>query len=166
MKFREKGNNYNWLGYISAATEGAELSGSAIPEKKEKLEEKKVKKFEKSKEKQKIEICKKIFTWKEEFLKSETGASFFSNNGKRIWVYGGNWAHGLKRYGFGCWSRIYFNDKTIEYVKGYKWMGSGTMYKFKKPEEMAKKLHYKYLKDFLGEIESEKIFGEVVRLNG
>jgi len=137
-----------------------------LEERKEaKEEEKKVKKFERSKEKQKIEICKKIFTWKEEFLKTKQGLSFFSNNSERIWVYGGNWAHGSRRYGFGCWSRIYFNSSNIEYVRGYKWMGSGTMYNFKKPEEMAKKLHYKYLKDFLEEIKNKKVFGEMVRLN-
>ena len=52
----------------------------------------------------------------------------------------------------------------MEYWAGYKWMGGGPRYSFTKPEEMAK-LNYKFLKNFLTEIENEKIFDRILKLN-
>ena len=133
-------------------------------EKKVKEEWKKYKKNEQKRLKEKIEICKIIFNWKEEFLKTPEGASLFLKSEEHLWAFGGNYAH--KIGGHGCWSRIYFEPKTIDYHRGYKWLGGGRKYSFTNPEEMAKRLSYDYLKEFLGEIKSKKIFRGMVRLNG
>jgi len=133
-------------------------------EQDEKKQRKHFRQNENSKRGEKVEICKKLFAWKDEFLKSQEGARIFNKSDKNLWVFGGNWAHEPRECGTGCWARIYFNPKNIEYWAGYKWMGGGPKYNFTKPEEMAK-LNYQFLKDFLTEIENEKIFDRILKLN-
>jgi hypothetical protein len=121
--------------------------------------------YEQSKLEEKREICKALFSWKEEFLRTDEGAKMFKRAGKHLWVFNGRWAHELPRYGgHGCWSRIYFNPKNIEYWPGYKWMPYQRMY-FATPEEMAKALDYTYLKEFLTAIETGKIFKYILEFN-
>lgn len=119
---------------------------------------------ENSKMKEKIKICKKIFIWKDEFLKSKDGIKIFNKSNKNLFVFNGLWAHEPQEHGRGCWARIYFNSKDIEYCAGYKWMGGGPTYLFAKPKDMAK-LNYKFLKKFLTEIENGKIFDNILKLN-
>ncbi|MBT4539894.1 hypothetical protein HON71_05995 [Candidatus Woesearchaeota archaeon] len=133
-------------------------------EQEDKKQRKLFRQNESSKRGEKIEICKKLFEWKDEFLKSEEGARIFHKSSKNLWVFGGTWAHEPRECGQGCWARIYFNPKNIEYWAGYKWMGGGPKFNFKKPEEMTK-LNYKFLKNFLTEIENEKIFDRILKLN-
>lgn len=123
------------------------------------------KEYEKSKLKFKIEICKKIFAWKNEFLRTKEGTRIFKKENKHLLVYGGKWAHGVPRFsGDGCWSRIYFNKNNIEYRSGYK-CGSYPSLHFTKPEEMAKKLDYDYLKKFSDDIQSKIIFRFILELS-
>ena len=120
---------------------------------------------EKRKEKSEIEICKKIFDWKDEFLRTEEGIKLINQSDGELWVFNGTWAitSKLPRYeGSACWSRIYFTQKTINYHQGYKWMPTGPNLTFSEPEEMARKIDYKYLKEFLQEIESGKIFDTIL----
>lgn len=114
----------------------------------------------------KMENCNKIFAWKKEFLKSEEGERVFKKSGKNLWVFIGNWGHEVPRYGGnGCWARLYFNQRAIEYWAGYKWVGGGPRFNFTKPGEMAKKLSYDYIQKFLTEIETGKVFKTILKLN-
>ncbi|GAH68112.1 unnamed protein product, partial [marine sediment metagenome] len=47
---------------------------------------------EKRKEKSKIEICKKIFDWKDEFLRTEEGIKLINQSDGELWVFSGNHA--------------------------------------------------------------------------
>ncbi|MFH1682755.1 MAG: hypothetical protein ABIA37_03075 [Candidatus Woesearchaeota archaeon] len=132
-------------------------------ERKIKEQHKKFREKEFLKINEKIEICKKIFSWREEFLKTKEGMTLFNRSGKELWVFSGTWANQRKRYG--CWSRIYFTDKAIDYWQGYKWMGGGKVFTFSKPELMAEKLDYVYLKEFLKEVEDKSIFKSILEFN-
>ena len=117
-----------------------------------------------TKRNERIEICKKIFAWKKEFLNTKEGARIFKQSDKHLWVFSGTWAHEPRECGYECWARIYFNSGNIEYTAGYKWMNTGPNYIFAKPEEMAK-LNYNFLKKVLTEIENKKIFKSILKLN-
>mgnify|MGYP001602099535 CR=1 FL=1 len=94
---------------------------------------------------EKLELCKKIFTWRKEFLATPEGAALFKKTCSDLWIAGGNWGYTIPQFGgAGCWSRIYLNKKGIYYWEGYKWMGGGASFTFTNPEEMTK-LHYDYL---------------------
>ncbi len=122
-------------------------------------------KLENSLLKSKVEICRKIFSWKNEFLKTNESVKIFKNSGS-FCIFGGGWAHKLPRYGGpGCWSRIYINKKSIEYEAGYKWMPTGPVFNFNKPEGMAKKPDYAYLKKILNEIDNKNIFKNIIKMN-
>lgn len=107
---------------------------------------------------EKIQICRKIFRWKKRYLKSREGARIFRKSGQYLWVFGGSWAHAKPKYGEqGHWSRIHLLPEGIEYWAGYKWM-PGPSQTFTKPEEMAKWLSCKYLKEFWEEIKTRRIY--------
>ncbi|MFH1440311.1 MAG: hypothetical protein ABIG89_07105 [Candidatus Woesearchaeota archaeon] len=106
----------------------------------------------------KLELARKIFQWKKEFLETEEGNKIMKRAENHLWVYNGRWGHEHPRFsGYGCWSRIYFNKKTMEYMRGYK-IGGGTMFTFRKPEEMAEKLFHEYLEKMWKELETGKVF--------
>lgn len=149
--------------------EAAENKEKIIEQEKEKNYSELVKEHNKQEESllmKKIELCKRLFAWKEEFLKTEEGKKSFERSYKNLWVFGGGWAHQLPHYGGGgCWSRIYFNKTSIEYWAGYKWMPTGPRVNYTKPEEMAKMLDYKYLQGIIEAIDSRKIFKTILSLN-
>ncbi|MEM2121652.1 MAG: hypothetical protein QXU20_03290 [Candidatus Woesearchaeota archaeon] len=112
----------------------------------------------------KIALSSTIFEWKNKFLKTKEGRILLKRN-PRLEVYSGGWGHEIPRYGsFGCWSRIYINQKNIEYEAGYKWMGMETRI-FSKPEEMASVLDFKYLKAFVERIKTKKIYKDIIAYN-
>ena len=109
---------------------------------------------------QKLELTEKIFTWKDEFLKTEEGQKLFQRGHGMVWVYFGKWGHELPYYNdYGCHSRIYFSKENISYSAGYKWFPAEPKIIFKQTEEMAEKLNYDYLDKLLDHLESGKVWG-------
>ncbi len=113
----------------------------------------------------KVEMCRKIFLWKDEFLQTEEGKGLFKR-GESIWVTSGRWGHEFPEDNtFGCWSRIYIDKRGIEYKSGYRSMGFMQCYQFTTPEEMAKKLGHLYLKSICEKIDKKVIFEDIIKFN-
>jgi len=121
---------------------------------------------EKSKETVKIVICKEIFAWRNDFLRTAEGAKVFKKQDRCLLITILNWGHCLHdKNDHAAWSRIYFDEGGILYRAGWKWMPTGPNLLFTKPEEMAKMIDYNYLKNFLLKIKSGKIYKDILNLN-
>jgi hypothetical protein len=153
------------LAEIAKAKEREKLQ-EAAEKQKEKEKQELFQKREDALLEQKVGISSDIFAWKDDFLRSEEGAEIFRRSGENLWVFGGGWAH-VPHLGssYGRWSRIYFTASSIVYNKGYKWMSWDRFLEFQNPGVMAEKLGYQYLKDFLEEIRTEKVYGGILRKN-
>ena len=138
--------------------------------KKQKDRERKAKKEKEFLEKEnkllpeKIRLCKEIFTWARGFIKTEQFRDALEVGGysRELYVHGGGWGHRVPEFGgSGCWSRVYLTSKNgprLLYCPGYKWMPGMEDLTFTKPEAMAEKLYYQYLKDFHESVKSGNVY--------
>src|SRR3989344_5775396 len=123
--------------------------------KEDEAERKRLKCYAKKEDKNldaKIEICRKVFSFRKKFLETPEGKMLFKKSGSDLWVFAGNWGHKLHDKGDeAAQSRIYFTSNGISYSASWKWMGSLASFSFKEPEEMARNLSLDYLKEMLNE---------------
>ena len=116
---------------------------------------------ETEKKEDKLEICKKIFSWREEFLKTKEGKKLYERSGRNLWMFNSS-KHGHQQEDVkGRWSRLYLVPKGVSYWPGYKWMPQESR-KYETAEEMSK-LRYDYLKDVWDEIEKGEVYEEILK---
>ncbi len=153
----------------SKAEEKAEQRRKASEDEERKLREDKLR--------TNLGICRKIFDWKGEFLKTDEGSLLLSKGS--IGIYEGGWGHPPKTDdGVAYWSHVYITNARVhiedgkfrtikdadgfEYTYGYKWFPSQKE-RFIEPREMAVCLNHEYLTRLFETIESGKVFDYILK---
>lgn len=145
-----------------------ELQEERRKEQRERRQELKRKLSEKEAFPQKVELCRKILSWANEFRQTKEGQKLI----KKKDVY----CRSVKAVTVGGWScdprtgkkahrPILSFDITSEGVahkERWNWIGY-TYTEFTEPEKMAQKLYYAYLQLVWKQLESGKVFKDVVR---
>lgn len=120
---------------------------------------------ESRKMKEKLEMTEEIFRWGREFSQSDLYKRLDAL-GYGLTSYRSFWGHRRNGRNFGCNSELHLmKDGTFFYTTTYKWMNGGGIpaVTFERPEEMAERLTYDYIKELYERIKSGEIYERILQ---